>query len=91
MRGNIWKGNTRAQEEPCKELIHPAMMPMWLARDLIISWSNEGDTILDPFMGSGTVLKEARDLKRNAIGIEISPVYVRDAKNYLRLNEQLAV
>ena len=91
MRGNIWIGNTRAQEAPCQELLHPAMMPTWLARDHIISWSNIGDTVLDPFMGSGTTLEEARLLKRNAIGIEINPDYIKDARRYLRLNEQLGV
>jgi hypothetical protein len=45
--------------------------------------------VLDPFMGSGTTLKVARDLKRDAIGIEISPEYVKIARERLRLNEQL--
>lgn len=59
VRGNVWKGNTRGQEEICQELPHPAMMPRWLARDLILSWSNPGDTILDPFAGSGTTAQQA--------------------------------
>ena len=45
--------------------------------------------VLDPFMGSGTTLKVARDLKRDAIGIEINPEYVKIARERLRLNEQL--
>ncbi|MBI3335168.1 MAG: transcriptional repressor LexA [Candidatus Portnoybacteria bacterium] len=54
---------------------HPAIFPEKLAQDHIISWSNEGDIILDPMCGSGTTLKMAKLLKRNFIGIEISKEY----------------
>ena len=50
---------------------HPAQYPEQLAHDHIISWSNEGDVILDPFMGSGTTGKMALQLNRNFIGIEL--------------------
>jgi site-specific DNA-methyltransferase (adenine-specific) len=46
-----------------------------VANDHILSWSNEGDIVLDPMMGSGTVGKMAKLNKRNFIGIEISPEY----------------
>jgi DNA modification methylase len=75
-RGNVWKGKTRGQEEMCNALPHPAMMPKWLARDLIISWSNEGDTVLDPFAGSGTTPAAALNLGRNAVAIEANPEYI---------------
>ena len=52
-------------------------------------WSCIPCTILDPFGGSGTVAKVARDLNRNAILIEINPQYVEIAKRKLRANEQL--
>ena len=55
---------------------HPAPFPEQLANDHIISWSNEGDTILDCFMGSGTTGKIAKQLNRNFIGIEISQEYL---------------
>jgi site-specific DNA-methyltransferase (adenine-specific) len=55
---------------------HPAPFPEKLAEDHILSWSNEGDIILDPFAGSGTTLKMANNNKRNYIGIEISPEYI---------------
>lgn len=71
LRKNVWKGNSRAQEEPCKKLPHHAMMPKWLAKDLIRSFSNEGDTVLDPFAGSGTVGWMARDMGRYAVMIDI--------------------
>jgi DNA modification methylase len=54
---------------------HPAPFPEQLAHNNIISWSNEGDLIYDPFMGSGTVAKMAIANKRNWIGSEISKEY----------------
>lgn len=70
-RYNLWKGPTAGQQNPCSHLPHPAMMPKWLARDLISSWSIEGDTILDPFAGSGTTGQEALSAGRNAILIDL--------------------
>ena len=55
---------------------HPAPFPEKLAEDHILSWSNEGDTILDPMAGSGTTLKMAKKNNRNYIGIEISQEYI---------------
>ena len=75
MRHNIWLGNTAGQENMCVELKHPAIMPRWLARDLILSWSNERDLIFDPCLGSGTVAAEAKKLNRNYLGMEISKEY----------------
>ena len=59
---------------------HPAMFPESLAKDHIISWSNEGDTVLDCFLGSGTTGKMANQLNRKFIGIEISQEYLEIAK-----------
>lgn len=70
MRGDVWKGNTRGQEEICKSQKHPAMMPKWLAGDLILSWSNTGDTVLDPMAGSGTTGMMALKYGRKAILME---------------------
>lgn len=83
MRGNVWTGKTRGQEDMCVELNHPAMMPKWLARDLIISWSNKGDTVLDPFAGSGTTIFEAKKLSRSYIGIECNLHYADQIKSKL--------
>ena len=55
---------------------HPAVMPEGLAARCIRTWSKEGDTVLDPFAGSGTTLAMARKLGRKPLGIEISPEYV---------------
>lgn len=59
---------------------HPAMFPEKLAQDHILSWSNEGDLILDPMCGAGTTLKMAKLNKRNYIGIDISQEYVDISK-----------
>jgi len=78
MRWNVWTGKTRGQERVCARLSHPAMMPEWLARDLILSWSDEGDTVIDPFVGSGTVMQCAEATGRNSIGIDIHEPYISD-------------
>lgn len=75
MRTNIWRMNTAGQENMCQANPHPAMMPFSLAKDLIYSWSNMGDLVLDPFMGSGTTLVAAKQFGRRAIGIEIEEKY----------------
>ena len=62
---------------------HPATFPDALARDHIKSWSNEGDVILDPLVGSGTTTRVAKDLHRNFIGIEINPDYCKIAEERL--------
>lgn len=56
---------------------HNAPFPLELARDHILSWSNEGDVVLDPFAGSGTTCLAARDAGRKYVGIEINPEYVK--------------
>ena len=54
---------------------HPACFPEQLANDHIISWSDEGDIVFDPFLGSGTTAKMALLNKRNWVGSEISEEY----------------
>lgn len=62
---------------------HPAPFPEKLAEDHIISWSNEGDTVFDPFLGSGTSAKMAKNNNRKFIGCEISEKYCEIAKKRL--------
>jgi DNA modification methylase len=54
--------------------VHPAPFPL-VSQDQIISWSNKGDTVLDPFMGRETTGSACLELERNFIGIELVPEY----------------
>lgn len=67
----------RCNDESCKgkESNHPCPRKLKHVKFLVHIWSNEPDTILDPFMGSGTTLVAAKQLGRKAIGIEIEEKY----------------
>jgi site-specific DNA-methyltransferase (adenine-specific) len=71
LRNNIWKYSVSFNDKTG----HPAVFPEKLAEDCILSWSVEGDVVLDPFSGSGTTAKMAMLNKRNYIGFEINPEY----------------
>ncbi|WP_286707973.1 DNA-methyltransferase [Psychrobacter sp. UBA2514] len=73
-RDNVWRYGTARHE------MHPAPFPEQLAHDHIISWSNEGDTVLDCFMGSGTTGAIAVKNNRKFIGIELDPDYFKIAE-----------
>jgi site-specific DNA-methyltransferase (adenine-specific) len=63
---------------------HPAVFPLELPRRLIKLYSYVGDVVLDPFCGSGTTLRAAKDVGRRAIGVDISPRYVALSANRCR-------
>ena len=87
VRPNIWRYNTNkfGMESEWK---HPAKFPYKLAQDHILSWSNPGDTVLDPFVGSGTTGKMAVLNGRNFIGIDISAEYLKIAKERIEKAQQ---
>lgn len=72
LRNNIWKYSVSFNDKTG----HPAVFPEKLAEDHILSWTREGDLVLDPFMGSGTTAKMCILNKRNYIGFEKNPEYV---------------
>ena len=75
-RFNIWEYTTGGSVASDKIAFnHPAIFPEKLAEDHIISWSNEGDIVFDPFLGSGTTAKMALLNNRHFIGFEISKEY----------------
>ena len=63
---------------------HPAPFPLELATRLVRMFSFVGDTVLDPFCGSGTTMVAAFKNNRNSIGVEIDPEYCRMAARYLK-------
>jgi DNA modification methylase len=88
-RYNIW--DIFPQRQKGKDC-HPAPFPEQLAQDHIISWSNEGDLVLDPFMGSGTTAKMALLNNRNFIGFELSEDYCKIAEERIRnLDKQVSL
>ena len=82
-RNNIWRFDTQKNSD------HPAPFPEQLANDHIISWSNEGDLVYDPFMGSGTTAKMAILNKRKWIGSEISEEYCKIIERRITLDKDL--
>lgn len=80
-RYNIWEFKTSKNGQDDEFAYkHPAHFPEALARDHILSWSNEGDLVFDPMVGSGTTAKMAKLLKRNFIGYDISEEYIEIAR-----------
>lgn len=75
VRTNIWTINSGLGSSDRISHKHPAIFPEKLANDHIISWSNIGDLVLDPFVGSGTTCKMAKKLGRHFIGIDVSQEY----------------
>ena len=79
--GDVWKikkvtsGKNRSSDERTD---HPAQFPEDVIERIMKISSNPDDTILDPFLGSGTTMKVARDLGRNCIGIEIEEDYLEN-------------
>ena len=84
-RTNLWRISIGKNKETQG---HPAPFPEALANDHIISWSNEGDVVLDPFMGSGTTGKLAILNNRNFIGIELNEEYFKIAERRIGLEKQ---
>lgn len=76
-RTNIWKYEVGKGKSSLDKISfqHPAIFPEQLANDHILSWSDEGDLVYDPFMGSGTTAKMAILNNREWVGSEISGEY----------------
>ena len=73
--GDVWTFShvhyCNAERQP-----HPTQKPEALLERIIRASSNPGDTVLDPFVGSGTTCRVAHVLGRNSIGIDINPEYI---------------
>lgn len=82
---SIWEMNPAK----AKDIGHPAPFPEELPRRIIKLHSFYGDTILDPFCGSGTALKVAEELGRNSVGYDINKKYISLAKK--RLSQSILI
>lgn len=84
---SVWDDIRKSAEE--RKLKHPAMFPIQLAKRLIECFTNDNqDTILDPFAGVGSTLIAAKELNKDAIGIELSPDFANIATNRIKNTEQ---
>lgn len=90
IKTNVWDfnvGNGSGDDKFSKQ--HPATFPEKLAQDHILSWTNEGDVVMDIFIGSGTTAKKCIENNRNYIGFEISSEYCEIANE--RINGIMSV
>jgi len=77
--GSVW---SEGKVNP-NTMLHPTEKPLGIIKRIIDKFSDEGDTILDPFLGSGTTAVACKQLKRNYIGVEISKEYCKIAQERL--------
>jgi DNA modification methylase len=87
IREAIWRipsGHAKSTIDAGVMQLHPATFPERLAYDHVYTWSNAGDIVLDPFMGSGTVAKVSKLQGRYCLGFEISDEYARFARERVR-------
>lgn len=81
VRYNIWRYTVGKNKSGDYDDNHPAVYPEKLAADHILSWSNPGDLVLDPFIGSGTSGKMALLNGRRFLGIDISAEYIEMSRD----------
>lgn len=81
-RPNVWDGPI-LNENTDEKRLHPTQKPEWLMREWVQLFTNAGEVVLDPYMGSGTTLRAAKDLGRRAVGIELDERYCEGAAKRL--------
>ena len=81
--GDVWRFSHVHYSNPNRQ-DHPTQKPEGVIERMILTSSNEGDIVVDPFSGSGTTLRVAQQLNRNAIGFEITKKYVEQTKARLK-------
>lgn len=80
--GNVWEFSHMHYCNKNRKS-HPTQKPEGLYERMILSSSNEGDNVLDPFLGSGTLLRVCQQTNRNGIGIDSNPEYIEMCKKRL--------
>lgn len=90
-RDMVYPTNVLHGATECGNRNHSAVFPYWLPEWFIDLFTDPGDTVLDPFMGSGTTAFAALDKGRDVIGIEIHEPYYQDLRDRLERNLRLAI
>jgi len=86
-RDKVYPTNVLHMATQCSNKNHSAVFPESLPEWFIKLFTEEGDTVLDPFMGSGTTLFVAKRLRRNSIGIDIVPEYYEMVRKEINLSD----
>lgn len=81
--GNVWEFSHMHYCNKNRKK-HPTQKPEGVYERMILSASNEGDTVLDPFVGSGTCLRVCQQTNRIGIGIDINPDYIEMSRERLK-------
>jgi site-specific DNA-methyltransferase (adenine-specific)/site-specific DNA-methyltransferase (cytosine-N4-specific) len=82
-RTHVYPPNVLIFSSETRNRNHPAVFPLQLPTWFIKLFTKEGDTVLDPFCGSGTTLVAAKNLKRHYVGIDLVPEYCEVSKTRL--------
>ena len=90
-RDKAYPTNVLHMATECNNKNHSAVFPQWLPEWFIMLFTEEGDVVLDPFMGSGTTNKAAQSLRRNSIGIEIQSDYYKMASEQIKSVEYFLI
>lgn len=80
--GDVWQFSHVHYSNPNRQN-HPTQKPEGLIERMVLASSDEGDIVLDPFLGSGTTARVCQQLNRNCIGFELNPEYVDMSKRRL--------
>lgn len=86
---DVWEDVARVQSTAIERTGYPTQKPERLLERIILSCSHPGDTVLDPYAGSGVTLRAASRLRRVAVGIDQSPVAIRVATEALARPAQI--
>lgn len=79
---SVWDDLSKTSEEI--KLKHPAMFPVSLVEKLLKTFSRSGDTVIDPFMGSGSTLVASAENNRRSVGLDISNEFIQIAEKRLQ-------
>ena len=83
---DVWEIKHIRYNDKMQNMGHPCQFPETMIERIVKAHSNEGDLILDPFVGSGTTVVVAERLMRDSIGIDMTPEYIKMCHKRMRMN-----